>query len=255
MDLGIKGRVALVTGASSGIGEAVAQSLAGEGVRLAVSARRLEKLEGVCRRARNAGAQEARAFAVDQVDPVALTALVHEVEGKLGSVEILVVNGGGPKPGTYSQMQPADWDAAYMLTMKSALTLADAVLPGMRARRFGRIVALESVSVKQPIPTLVLSNAFRTAVVSALKTLSREVAREGITINSIATGLVETDRFRAIYDTPEKRGRALGEHPMGRPATPEEFAPLVTFLCSESCRYVTGQTISIDGGLTAGLFG
>ena len=158
-------------------------------------------------------------------------------------------------PGTYSQMQPADWDAAYMLTMKSALTLVDAVLPGMRARRFGRIVALESVSVKQPIPTLVLSNAFRTAVVSALKTLSREVAREGITINSIATGLVETDRFRAIYDTPEKRGRALGEHPMGRPATPEEFAPLVTFLCSESCRYVTGQTISIDGGLTAGLFG
>jgi len=255
MDLGIAGKVALVTGASSGIGEAVALALAREGVNLAVSARRLEKLEGVARRARNAGAQQARAFTADQTDAAALAALVREVEGKLGSVEILVVNGGGPKPGTYSQMQPADWDAAYALTMRSALALVDAVLPGMRARRFGRIVALESISVKQPIPTLVLSNAFRTAVVSALKTLSREVAKEGITVNCIATGLVETDRFRAIYDTPEKRARALGEHPMGRPATAEEFAPLVAFLCGEPSKYVTGQTIAIDGGVIAGLFG
>ncbi|MFL5372833.1 MAG: SDR family oxidoreductase [Myxococcales bacterium] len=255
MDLGIAGRVALVTGASSGIGAAVALALAREGVKLAVAARRQEKLEEVARRARNAGAQEARAFTADQTDAAALTALVREVEGKVGSVEILVVNGGGPRPGTYTQMQPADWDAAYALTMKSALALVDAVLPGMRARRFGRIVALESVSVKQPIPTLVLSNAFRTAVVSALKTLSRVVSKEGITINSIATGLVETDRFRSLYDTPEKRARALGEHPMGRPATPDEFAPLVAFLCGEPARYVTGQTIAIDGGVVAGLFG
>jgi 3-oxoacyl-[acyl-carrier protein] reductase len=255
MDLGIAGRVALVTGASSGIGEAVALALAREGVKLAVAARRQEKLEEVARRARNVGAQQARAFTADQTDAAALTSLVREVEGKVGSVEILVVNGGGPKPGTYTQMQPADWDAAYALTMKSALALVDAVLPGMRARRFGRIVALESVSVKQPIPTLVLSNAFRTAVVSALKTLSREVAKEGITINSIATGLVETDRFRSLYDTAEKRARALGEHPMGRAASPDEFAPLVAFLCGEPARYVTGQTIAIDGGVVAGLFG
>jgi len=255
MDLGIAGRVALVTGASSGIGEAVALALAREGVKLAVAARRQEKLEEVARRARNVGAQQARAFTADQTDAAALTSLVREVEGKVGSVEILVVNGGGPKPGTYTQMQPSDWDAAYALTMKSALALVDAVLPGMRARRFGRIVALESVSVKQPIPTLVLSNAFRTAVVSALKTLSREVAKEGITINSIATGLVETDRFRSLYDTPEKRARALGEHPMGRAASPDEYAPLVAFLCGEPARYVTGQTIAIDGGVVAGLFG
>jgi len=255
MDLGIAGRVALVTGASSGIGEAVALALAREGVKLAVAARRQEKLEEVARRARNVGAQQARAFTADQTDAAALTSLVREVEGKVGSVEILVVNGGGPKPGTYTQMQPSDWDAAYALTMKSALALVDAVLPGMRARRFGRIVALESVSVKQPIPTLVLSNAFRTAVVSALKTLSREVAKEGITINSIATGLVEPDRFRSLYDTPEKRARALGEHPMGRAASPDEYAPLVAFLCGEPARYVTGQTIAIDGGVVAGLFG
>jgi 3-oxoacyl-[acyl-carrier protein] reductase len=255
MDLGIAGKVALVTGASSGIGEAVALSLAREGVKLAVAARRAQRLDDVAQRAQSGGAREARAFVADQSDAVAIAALVREVEAQLGPVEILIVNGGGPKPGTYSQMQPVDWDAAYALTMKSALTLVDAVLPGMRARRFGRIVALESVSVKQPIPTLVLSNAFRTAVVSALKTLSREVAREGITVNCIATGLVETDRFRALYDTPEKLSRALGEHPMGKPATPEEYAPLVTFLCGQPAKYVTGQTISIDGGVVAGLFG
>ncbi|MGZ6143905.1 MAG: SDR family oxidoreductase, partial [Myxococcales bacterium] len=131
----------------------------------------------------------------------------------------------------------------------------DAVVPGMRSRKWGRIVALESVSVKQPIPGLVLSNAMRTAVVAALKTLAREVAPDGVTVNSIATGLVETDRFRALYGTKEKRDAAVAQVPLGRPATPEEYAPLVAFLCGEPARYVTGQTLSIDGGLTAGLFG
>lgn len=255
MDLGIAGKVALVTGASSGIGEAVALQLAGEGVKLAVSARRREKLKEVAKLAMDAGAAEARAFAADQTDPPALARMVREVEAKLGPVEILVVNGGGPRPGTFTQMTAADWDSAYALTMRSALALVDAVLPHMRARKWGRIIALESNSVKQPIPTLVLSNAFRTAVVAALKTLSREVAADGVTVNAIATGLVETDRFRSIYDTPEKREAAVKQVPIGRPATPEEFAPLVAFLCGEPARYVTGQTISIDGGLITGLFG
>jgi 3-oxoacyl-[acyl-carrier protein] reductase len=255
VDLEIAGKVALVTGASSGIGEAVALALAREGVKLAVAARRREKLEDVARRARGLGALEAQAFSHEQGDAASCAALVRDVEARLGPLGILVVNGGGPQPGIYSQMRLEDWDAAYALTMRSALALVGAALPGMRARRFGRIVALESVSVKQPIPTLVLSNAFRTGVVAALKTLSREVAAEGITVNCIATGLVETDRFRKIYDTAEKRERALSEHPMRRAASPDEFAPLVAFLCGDSSRYVTGQTISIDGGLVAGLFG
>jgi 3-oxoacyl-[acyl-carrier protein] reductase len=255
MDLGIRGKVALVTGASSGIGEAVALELAREGVKLAVAARRREKLEDVARRARSLGAAEAVACVADQTDADSLVRLVREVEGRLGGVEILIVNGGGPRPGTWTQLGPADWDAAYAFTFRSALRLVDAVLPGMRARKWGRVVALESVSVKEPIPALILSNAFRTAVVAALKTLSGEVAADGVTVNAIATGLVETDRFRALYDTEEKREKAAAKVPMRRPATPAEFAPLVAFLCGEGARYVTGQTISIDGGRTAALFG
>ena len=255
MDLGLRGKVALVTGASAGIGEAVALSLAAEGVRLAVAARRLELLNEVAARAQAAGAPEVRAFAFDQSSAESIAQLCTEVAAQCGPIEILVVNGGGPRPGTFSQMTPVDWDGAYALTLQSALRLVTAVLPGMRANEWGRIVALESVTVKQPIPGLVLSNAFRGAVAAALKSLASEVAAEGITVNTIATGLVATDRFRKLYDTPEKVATAVAAIPMGRPATPAEYAPLVTFLCGEPARYVTGQTISIDGGLTAGVFG
>jgi 3-oxoacyl-[acyl-carrier protein] reductase len=255
VDLDIRGKVALVTGASAGIGEAVALALAREGVRLAISARRRERLEEVARRATAAGAAEARAFPADQTDAASLRSLPISVETQLGPVEILVVNGGGPKPGTFAQTAAEDWDAAYTSTLQSALRLVQAVLPGMRARKWGRIVALESVVVKQPFPGMVLSNTFRASVAAALKTLSGEVAAEGVTVNTIATGLVDTDRFRKVYDTPAKVAAALAGVPMKRPASPEEFAPLVAFLCGEPARYVTGQTISIDGGLTAGLFG
>src|SRR2546429_307583 len=135
MDLGLRGKVALVTGASSGIGEAVALALASEGAKLAVAARRRERLEDVAERARRAGAPDARAYVADQTDPDSLARAVREVEAQLGPVEILVVNGGGPRPGTYTQMSAHDWDAGYALTMQSALRLVEAVLPRLRARR------------------------------------------------------------------------------------------------------------------------
>jgi 3-oxoacyl-[acyl-carrier protein] reductase len=256
VDLGIRGRLALVTGASAGIGEAVALALAREGVRLAVAARRADRLEALAKRALEAGATDARAFEYDQKSSTTIDALLDSVHRAFGDVDILVLNGGGPKPGKFTDVAIEDWDAGYRGVLRSMLSLIERTLPSMRANRWGRIVALTSTSVKQPIDTLVLSSAFRTALVSALRTLANEVASEGITVNCIATGRVDTDRLRTLYGNENAmRAAAATDVPMGRIATPEEFAPLVAFLCGEPSGYVTAQTISIDGGLTRGLFG
>ncbi len=256
MDFGIRGRTALVTGASAGIGAAVALALASEGVKLAVAARRNDLLDGVAARARELGAADARGFTLDVADDASIAAMLDAVRAAYGDVEILVLNGGGPKPGTFSDVALADWDDAYRNVLRGMLVLLDACVPAMRANRWGRVVALTSTSVKQPIETLVLSNAFRTALVAALRTLASEVAHDGVTVNSIATGRVDTDRLRSLYGGDEVRLRAAGaEVPIGRIAEPQEFAPMAAFLCGEPARYVTGQTISVDGGLTRGLWG
>jgi len=254
MDFGIRGRVALVTGASSGIGEAVALALAAEGVKLAVGARRRDRLEKVAAEAKALGAADARAFEVDLRDSGSIQRLLADVKDAFGSVDILVANSGGPKPGTFLDKTLDDWDEGYRVVLRGMLELVGAVIPGMKAAGWGRVVALTSTSVKQPIATLVLSNAFRTALVSALKTLSLEVGRHGITVNSIATGRVLTDRLVQIYgDEASIHASGQADIPLGRVATPAEFAPMTAFLCSAPAGYVTGQTIAVDGGLIAGL--
>jgi 3-oxoacyl-[acyl-carrier protein] reductase len=256
MDFGIRERVALVTGASAGIGEAVALALAREGVKLAVAARRTDRLDAVAKRAIASGAAAARGFRCDLADAATVAAMLDDVHDAFGGIDILVLNGGGPRPGRFTDMGIDDWDAGYRDVLRGMLGLIGRVVPGMRANAWGRIVALTSTSVKQPIDTLVLSNAFRTALVAALRTLANEVAPEGITVNSIATGRVDTDRLRSLYGSEDAvRNAAAADVPMKRVATPQEFAPLVAFLCGEPASYVTGQTISIDGGMTRGLFG
>lgn len=255
MDLGIRGGVALVTGASSGIGRAVALALAPEGVALALAARRRDLLEKVAIEAKQRGAADAHAFEVDLDDSNSIQKLLADVRAALGDVAILVANGGGPKPGKFLDLNFFDWDQGYRTTLRSMLELVHGVIPAMKAKAWGRIVALTSSSVKQPIPTLALSNTFRTALVSSLKTLSMEVARDGITINCIATGRVLTDRLRHLYPDDEALHKAAEQDiPIGHVATPEEYAPMVAFLCGQPASYVTGQTIAIDGGLIKGLF-
>ncbi len=256
MDLGIRGRGALVLGASDGIGETIALALAGEGVNLALSARRGERLESVARRATELGSSRTHAITVDLEDDRSIQRMIDGVQRDFGAVDIVVLNGGGPGAGRFSDVAVDRWDTAYRLIVRSMVRVTKAVVPPMRQRRWGRIVALTSTSVKQPIETLVLSNAFRTALVGALRTLAGEVARDGITVNCIATGRVDTARLRALYQDDEQQlERAGAEVPIGRIASPQEYAPLIVFLCGEPARYITGQTISIDGGLVRGLFG
>jgi 3-oxoacyl-[acyl-carrier protein] reductase len=255
MDLGIRGRVALVMGASSGIGEAVALALAAEGVKLAMAARRTERLDDVASRAMQLGAADARGFQLDLLSADSVKRMRDAVRATFGDVDILVLNGGGPKPGRFTDMAPDDWDTAYRLLLRSMIDLIDATIPSMRAKKWGRVVALTSTAVKQPTANLVLSNVFRTGLVAALKTLAGEVAPDGVTINAIATGLVATSRFRQLHPGEEAERAATREVPAGRVATPAEFAPLVAFLCGAPASYVTGQTIAIDGGYVRGTFG
>jgi 3-oxoacyl-[acyl-carrier protein] reductase len=246
VELGIRGRLALVTGASSGLGRACALALAAEGARLAIGARRTDLLAEVAEEARAAGSPDAQAYALDLSDPASIDAMLAAMRDRQGDAEILIANSGPPKAGAAANLTLADWDAAYGPTLRS-------LLPAMRERGWGRIVNLSSSAVKTPIPNLTLSNAFRAALLGALKTLSREVAADGVTINVIATGKIETARARSFYADQAAWDKQQKDIPFGRFGTPEEFAPLVAFLCGEGAKYISGTTIAVDGGLMPSL--
>ncbi len=247
MDLGVDGRVALVMGASKGIGRGIAGALAREGAKVAMVSRSEDALQAA---ASEVGA-EAIGVAADTGDLERMSSLVDEVAERLGGpVEILVVNTGGPPLGGALDNPPEDWEGAHRSLLLAPQALIAAALPAMRERGFGRIVNVASSSVREPIPSLNLSNTYRLAAAGFFKTLAREVAGDGITVNTIATGRFATDRLASNWGGwEEMQAGAARDVPAGRLGEPEEYGDLVAFVCSERAGYLTGAIIPLDGGL------
>jgi 3-oxoacyl-[acyl-carrier protein] reductase len=246
MNLGIEGRTALVMGASRGIGRGIASALAREGARVAIASRSRERIEEAAAEIEG----EASPIVADASDTDRLAALPSEVEAMLGPVEILVLNAGGPPLGGALDHELDEWERAYRSLVLAPRVLAGAVVPGMRERRWGRIVNVGSSATREPIPRLNLSNAHRMAAVGFLKTLSREVAADGVTVNTVATGRFATERLASNAGSIEAAEAAAREEvPAARLGRPEEYGDLVAFLCSERAAYITGTVIPIDGGL------
>ena len=251
MDLGLEGRVALVMAASRGIGRAIAAALAREGARVAISSRSEDALGET---AAEIGG-DVTAIAADTTETENLATLPAEVEQRLGPVEILITNTGGPPLGGALDHELSDWERAYRSLVLAPRVLAGTVVPGMRERGWGRIVNVGSSSTREPIPGLNLSNSHRMASVGFLKTLSREVAADGITVNTVATGRFATDRLIDNAGSLESAEEAAREEiPAARLGQPDEYGDLVAFLCSERAAYITGTVIPIDGGLLRSAF-
>lgn len=246
MDLGLGGKVALVMGASKGIGRGVASALAREGARVALASRSQERLDEAVAEI----GERATAFVADATDLDRLARLPLEVAEALGSVDILVTNTGGPPPGGALDHGFEEWEAAYRSLVLAPRVLAGAAVPGMREAGWGRIVNVGSTTTIEINPALGLSNANRMATVGFLKTLAREVAGDGITVNTVATGRFATDRMAELGGSIEQvEAAARSEVPAGRLGTVEEYGDLVAFLCSRRAAYITGTVIPIDGGL------
>jgi 3-oxoacyl-[acyl-carrier protein] reductase len=258
VNLGLDDKVALVCGASRGLGRAIAEELASEGASVAVCSRDAERLAAT---AAEIG-PEVLAVPADLAQPGEPTRVVRAAEEQFGRVDILVTNTGGPTAGTHDTLTLEDWDRATALLLRSAVELATAALPGMKERGWGRILAVTSVAVKQPVDNLILSNSLRAAVSGYAKTLAREVAQDGITVNTILPGYTATERViglnkadaeREGVDVEEVQARLEASIPMGRLAEPEEFAALAVFLASERAGYITGGSFAVDGGWLRGL--
>ncbi len=245
MDLGLSGRVALVTGASSGIGRAIARELAAEGARVAVSSRSADRIEEA---ARAIGAMD---FVHDSADLDAAGRLLRDVEARLGPIDVLVCNTGGPPAGPDALgFTSEQWEDAYRTLVLAPMALVQRVVPGMRRRGWGRILNVVSTAVREPLPHLMLSNTHRSAMLAAFKTVARQVAGDGVTLNSVLPGRIATDRIASMSGSMEAAEAAARDSvPAGRLGTVEEMAAAAAFLCSTRASYVTGQALAVDGGL------
>ncbi len=251
MDLGLSGRRALVTGASSGLGLGAARALAQAGATVVLVARSQERLDAAAASV-TAAAPGAVVHTVvaDVSDTTGVAGMVEQAEELLGGIDILVANAGGPPAGTFSSTDLDAYLPALQLNLLSTVAMCKATVPAMAERGWGRVVAITSVSVRQPIPHLILSNTARAGLTGFLKTLALEVASQGVTVNSLQPGLHRTDRLVGLYDDPDAVAQGIPAKKLG---DPDDFGRITAFLCSDSAQFITGSAIPVDGGAYAGL--
>ncbi len=262
MDMGLKGVGALVAASSEGLGKAIALGLAREGASVLICARRADLLQAAAEEIRRETGADVLAVPCDVADPAVPAALVEQAVTRFGRLDVLVNNAGGPPSGDFTKHDDAAWQRAFEANLMSAVRFLRAALPHLRASGRGRIINMTSTAVKQPIDGLLLSNAIRTGVIGLARTLAVELAPDGITINNIAPGKIDTariqqlDRARAAalnISDEEARTLQMAQVPMGRYGTAEEVANLAVFLASSGAGYITGTTTQVDGGLVRGL--
>jgi 3-oxoacyl-[acyl-carrier protein] reductase len=262
VDLGLKGRVAIVAAASKGLGLAVAEEFAREGCQVAICARRAAELERAAAEIGKAKGCEVFCQALDVTDAEGVRRFVEAVESKYGRVDICVTNAGGPPAKKFLDITLEEWRTAVELTLLSSVYFAREALPRMRRNRWGRLITITSVSVKQPIDGLMLSNSVRAGVAGLAKTLANEFGGYGITVNNVCPGYTLTERLDELAEAQARVAGVAREEifrawssqiPTGRLARPEEFAALVAFLASERASSINGTTIAVDGGWVKGL--
>ncbi|MCC7034550.1 MAG: SDR family oxidoreductase [Acidobacteria bacterium] len=256
MDLGLKGKRALVLAASRGLGYACARGLAQEGCHLVICSRDEARIQAAAEQIRQETGARVEALAADVSSPAEADRLVGAAVGAHGGLEILVHNAGGPPAGQFSAVNEAQWTQAFEQNMMSFVRVVSAAVPEMKKAGYGRVLTIASSSIRQPIPNLILSNAFRAGVWGIAKTLSQELAPQGILVNVIAPGRISTERIaeldranatRTGKPIEEVRKASVASIPLGRLGDPEEFANLVVFLASERASYISGQGIFVDG--------
>ena len=257
MDLGLSGKVALIAAASKGLGRAIAEELAAEGASIALCARGEEALERARDEIQRKTKAEVIAIAGDVSRAEDVERIARATLERFGRIDILVTNAGGPPSGKFESLTPEMWKQAVDLTLMSVINLTRAVIPGMKERKWGRVINVTSIAVKQPVDGLMLSNSLRSAVTGFARTLANEVAPLGITVNNILPGYTRTERVEQLSEATAKRegisaeaavGKWEAEIPMKRLGEPREFAALAAFLASERASYITGTSISVDGG-------
>lgn len=261
MDLELKDKIVLVVASSSGLGKACATGFAREGAKVIITGRDQSRLDKAKADIESETGQEIKAIQMDVCKAGDIESLINTVTEQFGTIHVLINNAGGPPPGVFWETEDEEWQKGFELTLMSSIRLTRAAIPYMRKQKWGRVINITSSTVKQPIDQLLLSNSLRLGVVGWAKTLSNQLAKEGVLINNVCPGWTTTDRVSNLMQAKAEANNSTAEEeltaiassiPMGRLGKPEEFADLVVFLSSERASYLTGTSIQFDGGSTAG---